>query len=176
MRKHNGMRPQDIVILLKIVLWDKKDWQFQDLSRELHISGAEITASLNRSKLAGLIDYNRKRVNKLSLMEFIEHGLSYVFPEAPGALVKGIPTGHSHPSLIKKIMSDQAYVWPDIEGNSYGQAIEPFYANQIKAVKKDQKLHEVLAMLDVLRTGKIRERKIAIDYLKSLLKGNESPN
>jgi predicted transcriptional regulator len=61
------MRPQDIAILLKIVMLGKNKWQYQDLARSLCISGAEVNASLNRSKLAGLIDYNRKRVNKQAL-------------------------------------------------------------------------------------------------------------
>ena len=48
MRKHNGMRPQDIVVLLKIVLLGKKEWQYQDLVHSLYISGAEINASLKK--------------------------------------------------------------------------------------------------------------------------------
>ena len=66
------MRPQDVAILLKIVLLGKNEWQYQDLARSLYISGAEVNTSLNRSKLAGLIDHNRKRVNKQALYEFLQ--------------------------------------------------------------------------------------------------------
>lgn len=173
MRKHNGMRPQDIAILLKIVLLGKQDWQFQDLSRALYISGGEITSSLNRSRLAGLVDYNRKRVNRLALLEFLQHGLTYVFPEAPGALTKGMPTAHSHPILQKNIVSSQVYVWPDIEGMEYGQAIEPLYENQVKAAKQDPELYAALAMLDVLRSGKTREISFALKYLTNILDNHE---
>lgn len=169
MRKHNGMRPQDIVVLLKILIFEGQDWQYQDLAKSLYISGAEITESLNRSCFAGLIDYNKKRVNKLSFFEFLRYGLPYVFPQAPGALTKGMPTAHSHHFFKESIISNNIYVWPDIAGIEYGQAIEPLYPNQIKAAKEDPKLYEVLAMLDVMRTGKNREIKIAQNYLSKLL-------
>ena len=48
MRYHNGMRPQDIVVLLKIILLDKKDWQKKDLATELFLSPAEISLSLQQ--------------------------------------------------------------------------------------------------------------------------------
>jgi predicted transcriptional regulator len=56
MRKHNGMRPQDIVILLKIISKKDKPWQNKDLAKELIISPSEISESLGRSALAGLFD------------------------------------------------------------------------------------------------------------------------
>lgn len=168
------MRPQDIVILLKIILLGKNDWQFQDISRSLFISGAEVTASLHRSRLAGLVDYNRKRVNKLALLEFLQYGFPYVFPEAPGPLTKGMPTAHSHPLLQNKIISSQMYVWPDMEGKEYGQAIEPLYENQVKAANQDPELYAALAMLDVLRSGKTREFAFAVDYLTRLIKDESS--
>lgn len=175
MRKHNGMRPQDIVILLKIVLLGKKEWQYQDLSRSLYISGAEINASLNRSKAAGLIDFNRKRVNKLALLEFLEHGLQYVFPAEPGSLSKGIPTAHSHPAMKKNIISESMYVWPDLKGKEFGQSIDPLYENQVKAAHEDPLLYEVLAIVDILRAGKNREVKMGLLQLKKILSSEPSP-
>ena len=70
MKAHNGMRSQDIVILLKI-LTINKDWQYRDLSSTLFMSLSEVSESLNRSFLAGLIDESRKRVFRQSLLEFI---------------------------------------------------------------------------------------------------------
>ena len=42
MRKHNGMRPQDIVILLKIMLLSGRKWTFAELASSLQISEAEV--------------------------------------------------------------------------------------------------------------------------------------
>jgi predicted transcriptional regulator len=86
MRKHNGMRPQDIVVLIKILCLPKNsNWKLMDLVSSLHLSQSEISESLNRSSFAGLIDVSKKKIMRLSLMEFIEHGLQYVFPQHPGA-------------------------------------------------------------------------------------------
>jgi len=30
-------------------------------------------------------------------MEFLEHGVRYVFPAEPGSLTRGVPTAHAHP-------------------------------------------------------------------------------
>ena len=62
MRKHNGMRPQDIPILLKIIALEEQNWHLNDLSNYLNISISEISESLNRSKLANLIDKVEKFV------------------------------------------------------------------------------------------------------------------
>ncbi|MEY2901808.1 MAG: hypothetical protein RLY89_914 [Bacteroidota bacterium] len=169
MRQHKGMRPQDIVILLKIVVLGNKEWQFQDLARSLYISSAEVSESLNRSSFSGLIDTNRKKVAKIAFTEFLKYGLPYVFPQTPGPLSRGMATSHGHSLLKKHIVSSSTYVWPDFEGKDYGQAIEPLYPNQVIAAKEDEKLYEALAMLDAIRVGKVREKKFAFDYFSNLL-------
>ena len=88
------MRPQDVAILLKIVSINSENWQLARLANSLRISISEVSESLNRSKIAGLIDYNKKKVSKQNLLEFLEHGVRYVFPQEPGALTRGIPTAH----------------------------------------------------------------------------------
>lgn len=169
MRKHNGMRPQDVVILLKIISMNGNEWQLAGLSNSLQISISEISESLNRSRLAGLIDYKKKKINRQSLLEFLEHGIRYVFPQQPGAMVRGIPTAHSHPFMKKSFISEMNYVWPDNKGEAMGLMIEPFYPKQIEAVKEDQQLYKLLALVDVIRAGKVREIKYAVDELKKMI-------
>ncbi len=169
------MRPQDIVILLGIISYGKKDWLIKDLANSLYISQSEVSESLNRSHTAGLIDYNKRRVNRLALYEFLEFGLPYVFPVQPGPVVSGVPTAHSHPALKDKIISEQFYVWPEPGGSVRGFAVEPFYNKQVKAVKENDELYKLLAMVDVLRIGKRRETKFAKDILdKSILHESSS--
>jgi len=172
MRKHNGMRPQDVPILLKIVALKDAHWQLQPLSNMLRISMSEISESLNRSRTAGLIDFKKKRPNKLALMEFLEHGLKYVFPQEPGPVTKGILTAHSHSFMKQFIKSDENYIWPSFEGKFMGQTIEPFYGRQVEAVKDDPDLYKLLALTDVLRVGRVREVEIAKEELRKII--NES--
>jgi len=171
MRQHNGMRPQDIVILLKIIAKGQESWQNKDLAAELYISPSEISESLNRSAMAGLIDTDlRKKVFRQSLMEFLEHGLHYVFPAMPGTLVNGVYTAHSHPYMQLEFKSESLhYVWPDTKGEVRGLSIQPFYKEQVKAVKQDEQLYLMLALIDVIRVGRVREMKYAIAKLKEMI-------
>jgi predicted transcriptional regulator len=169
MKKHCGMRPQDIVVLLKIAAKGKNPWMMKDLANELEISASEVSESLNRSMLANLISNNKKTLMKSALVDFLEHGLKYVYPQKPGALVRGMATSHSAEPLNKTIQSDESYVWPFAQGNLRGQAIEPLHPSVPKACLKDRVLYELLALTDALRVGKIREQKIAITELKKLI-------
>ncbi len=164
------MRPQDIVVLLKIIVKGDGLWQNKDLAAELYISPAEITESLNRSGLAGLIDSEKKKkVYRQSLMEFLEHGLHYVFPALAGSLANGLYTAHSHPYMQSRFQSEFNYVWSDPRGEVRGLSIEPLYKKQVGAAKLDSTLYLMLALIDVIRVGKVRETKVAIDELKKLI-------
>lgn len=170
MRKHNGMRPQDIVILLKIISLGEKSWKYADLSEMLNISQSEIAEALNRSMQARLIDGSKKVVFRESLREFLVHGLKYVFPAQPGAIVRGIPTAHSARPLNKMIEEGgEAYVWPSSMGNIRGQAIVPLYNNVSFAIRKDPLLYEMLALIDAIRVGRAREQEMAIKSLEKLI-------
>ena len=172
MRKHTGMRPQDIVVLLKMISLGGKSWRITDLANQLFMSQSEVSEALNRCKIAGLTDESKKKVFRDSLLEFLVHGLRYVFPEQPGALVKGIPTAHSAEPLSKKILSAEAdcYVWPFSEGKVRGQAINPLFKTAPKAALEDPKLYELLALTEALRVGKAREFKLASEELSKRFK------
>jgi hypothetical protein len=160
------MRPQDIIILLKIAILRGKKWQNRDLSSSLFISNSEISQSLVRSSIAGLYENNVKEVKRNALVEFIQYGLPYAFPQLPGPVLIGMATAHSHPFYKKKFISDQIFVWPYSEGNARGQAIEPLHKEVPKAALQDELLYKLLASIDILRVGKMREKKLAIEELK----------
>ena len=160
------MRPQDVAILLKIVSINSENWQLARLANSLRISISEVSESLNRSKIAGLIDYNKKKVSKQNLLEFLEHGVRYVFPQEPGALTRGIPTAHSHSYMKNVFNSEMDYVWPDTNGTTMGLMIEPFYTKQVEAVNEDELYYKLLSLVDVVRVGKVREIKYAINELR----------
>lgn len=169
MKKHSGMRPHDIVILLKIAAKGAQQWLMKDLAVELGISASEVSESINRSVQAGLLANDKKKVKAAALSEFLQYGLPYVFPQQPGALVRGIPTAHAAPPLNKLIESNELYVWPSAKGNVRGQAIEPLYKSVVKAIEKDSKLYELLALVDALRVGRVREKQLAMEEIKKRL-------
>lgn len=186
MRSHTGMRPQDILVLLKLVVWDgvvpvrlpsgtrlrptSPAWRQLDLAHELLLSQAEVAESLNRSRVAGLVDADKRQPMRRALLDFVLHGLKYVFPAEPGGIVRGMPTAHSAPPLSSTIVeSDEKFVWPDEEGDVRGQAIAPLYPTVPAAARRDAKLYELLARVDALRVGRAREQKLAREELERRL-------
>jgi len=166
MKKHNGMRPHDLVILLKIAAKGSKPWLMKDLAIELGISAGEVSESLHRSAYAGFISENKKKLMHSAILEFLQYGLKYVYPVRVGSLVRGMPTAHSAPPLSTQIISTEAIVWPFADGTVRGQALEPLYAAAPKACEQDNSLYELLALADALRIGKTRERTLAVEELK----------
>lgn len=163
MRKHSGLKPQDIAILLKLAAHKDKEWRLVDLAQELGFSVSEASMALERSRYAGLIDQSKRHLALLGLLEFLVHGAKYVYHTEPGPIARGIPTAHSAPPLSRKIVSDptDCYVWPDSEGTVRGQTIEPLYPSISKNALKDPPFYELLALVDAIRIGRARERKLA---------------
>lgn len=151
MKEHRGMRPQDIVILLKIVALGSRDWYFKDLAEQLNISNSEITESLNRSKIAGLLQDDKRSICKDELLEFLVYGLSYVFPIIPGSPTLGMPTAYSAPVLNRDFVVDDPYVWPKKRASKRGVAIRPLYRTVPQASENDERLYELLSLADALR-------------------------
>lgn len=169
MKLHKGMRPHDIVILLKIAAKGDQSWLMKDLAIELKISGSEVSESLHRSALAGLIAPDKTQLMVSSLLDFLEHGLKYVYPQHPGALTRGFPTAWSAPPLSGELMSEEQVVWPYAAGSVRGQAVEPLHPSVPLACEHDNKLYELLALTDALRLGRARERTMAVAELKKRL-------
>lgn len=170
MKKHSGMRPQDIIVLLKIVSIHDRKWRNIDIANALQLSPSEVSEVLNRCKIAGLIDSKKRNVHTNSFKEFLIYGLKYVFPVEPGAIVRGIPTAHSASPINEQISSGgDVYVWPYAKGTQRGQAIEPLYKTLPAISQVDKMFYELLAIVDTLRVGRAREIKIAIDELEKRL-------
>jgi len=164
-KNQNSMKPQDIVILLKIIALNNDNWQQLPLAFSLRMSQSEVSQSVARSKFAGLLDDTGKRVMRQALVDFLQYGLAVVFPVKPGAIVRGIPTAHSAAPLNQKINSGEKYVWPFAMGNVRGHGITPLYTSVPQAAMEDERLYELLSLVDALRVGKARERNLAFQEL-----------
>lgn len=166
MKKHKGMRPHDVIILLKVASLKDRHWLAKDLAQSLNISASEVSESLNRSKLALLIAADKKQLMRKNLLDFLEHGLSYVYPVEPGAIQRGMPTAHNAPPLNETISGEEFYIWPWAEGDSRGQSVEPLHPAVPEACSRDTALYELLALVDTLRLGRAREKQLAMEELR----------
>jgi hypothetical protein len=165
-RNQYSMKPQDVVILLKIIALNNDNWQQLPLAYSLKMSQSEVSQSIARSKFAGLLNDTGKRVMRQALNDFLQYGLAVVFPAKPGAIVRGIPTAHSAAPLNREISNGDIYVWPFAMGGVRGHGITPLYASVPQAALEDERLYELLSLVDALRVGKVREKNLAAQELK----------
>ena len=147
----------------------------RNLSAVTGISKSEVSNGLIRLKSVDLVTTHRVSnlltVNTRALFEFLVYGLKYVFPAELGALGRGIPTSFAAPVMQGKLMSagESIFVWPDPRGKEVGQIIQPLYKTVTFAVKLDSKLYALMALVDALRIGAPRERKVAMELLEKEL-------
>lgn len=166
MKEHTGMRPHDLIILCAVLLQKKDDWFMKDLAHKLTLSQSEISESLHRSMQVGLIGPEKRLVQKLNLMEFLHHGLKYIFPAIPGTLDRGMPTAVSAKPLADQLNSSYEYIWPVPGGEMNGITIPPLYAKLPKACQEWESLYRVVTLIDTLRMNQnAREVEIAVDLL-----------
>jgi hypothetical protein len=163
------MQGQDIALLLKLAIQNEPQVPSKDLAESLLISPSEVSKSLKRSAESGLIHITEgeKRVNRSALLEFLSHGLKYVFPPAKGSMARGVPTAVAAEPLKSRFLddSDPPAVWPFVEGKVRGISFAPLYKGAPKAALRDPKFYGVLALCDAIRGGRTRERNLAIELL-----------
>jgi hypothetical protein len=102
-------------------------------------------------------------------MEFLEHGVKFMFPAKPGVVVAGVPTAHSGPALAEEFIADAKFVWPDAKGDSVGQTVTPLYKRAAQLPSNCPAVYELLTLVDAIRVGRVRERASAMEKIKERL-------
>ena len=163
------MQGQDIALLLKLAVVNDPKVPSKTLAETLGISPSEVSKALKRCVESGMlyVSGSEKRVNRPALMEFLAHGLKYTFPAARGSLVRGIPTATAAEPLKSRFLkdSDPPPVWPFADGKVRGISLTPLYPGAPKAALRDPTFYKVLVLCDAIRSGRVRERNMAIDLL-----------
>ncbi len=151
------------------------DWTYRSLSAATKISVSEVNGAIQRALKSDLLvkpdEDARPRPMKSSLLEFIEHGVRYVFPAERGEPARGIPTAFAAP-LFENLLASQgelAPVWRYANGSVFGYTLGPIYKTAPFAAARDPILYELLVLLDVFRVGRQREKSIAHRMLEERL-------
>ena len=179
------LKPQDVVVVLKLLASDFNPWSYAKLGEQLGMSASHVFASVARAEAAHLLNtfnissspaHQGRGVlpefpapNRNNLKEFLIHGIKYAFPVERGGPTRGIPTAEAAPPLDKYFPQDFPLppVWPyagDDERSRRGLEFSPLYKTAAKA-SRDEKLYPLLALVDAIREGRAREREIAIREL-----------
>jgi len=166
-----ALKPQDVVVLAYLAQ-SIAPWTYPEVAAALGMSASEVHASVRRSTAASLFDPIERRPVRKNLLEFLIHGLKYVFPVERGGLARGTPTAHAAPPLKKRLVSsrrDPAPVWPDAVGEMRGESWQPLYRSVPGAARRDPAFYEMMALIDAVRGGRPRDRAIAVDELSRRL-------
>jgi hypothetical protein len=165
------LKSQDILVLLKLAA-GAPSWTFDSLAHDLGLSASAVHRSLDRAETAGLYDSKRREVKTMPLIEFLTHGMQYVFPAIWSGEARGRPTAWGAPPLAGQLLSaGSPPVWPEARGKARGVALKPLHPAVPDAARRDKRLWELLALVDAIRIGNARERNLAARELKKRLNG-----
>jgi hypothetical protein len=158
------LRPQDLAVAAVLALPDMGAWTYASLAVRLDLSASEAHAAVKRAGMAGLV--RGRAVDRRALLEFLEHGVRYAFYAVRGAPTRGVPTGVLAPPLNTLLSAKEGPVWPSADGGARGYALQPLYRTAPTAARRDANVHEVLALIDALREGGVRERELGLRELR----------
>lgn len=163
--------PQDLYVVLQLaVVGAEEPTTYAGLASRLHLSPSRVHDAVKRTMLAGLVDAERQ-VRRSALLEFLVHGVRYAFFAERGPITRGLPTAHAAPPLAALIAdSGPVPVWPDPQGAERGETITPLHPSVPRTAREQPQLYELLALVDALRIGLARERKLAAKLLEERLR------
>ena len=135
------------------------------IANDLRLSPSEVHGAIGRLHASRLLRGPglKDRSNISALEEFLIHGLKYAFPAEHGDVTRGIPSSYAAEPLKSEIAvsNDLPPVWPWPDGDTRGVGLEPLYRKVPQAALRDSQLYQLLALVDAIRDGRARERKIA---------------
>ena len=169
------MLGQDVVVALLLAARAQEKWNYAALGRAVHQSDSQVHAAVRRMREARLVDPAGWGVRRGSLHEFLVHGLPYVFPSEPRGRGLGVATAWSYEPVRSRLglSEDESLVWPAADGDRRGLVVKPLHAGVPSLARSDSQLHQWLALVDCLRLGRARERKLAAEALAQDLFGDE---
>lgn len=159
------LKPQDVVVLAKLLSYEGRRPSMAQVGVDLALSSSEVHAALKRLAASKLIanDVNDGQPLLTAVEEFLVHGVKYAFPAKRGEVTRGMLTSYAAPPLSVEIggSAELPPVWPSPDGTHRGVTLEPLYKTVPIAAKRDPLLYEILALVDALRDGRAREKRLA---------------
>ncbi|MSQ60845.1 MAG: hypothetical protein EXR36_14705 [Betaproteobacteria bacterium] len=166
------LKPQDLLVLLKMVALGREPWSYNQLAYELGMSASEVHAGVKRSVHVGLMQVKEGwgYPDVQALAEFLVHGLRYAFAPERGGMVHGLPTAYSAAPLKDRVdhADDPPAVWPEEGGSVRGLGFSPLYRSVPLAARRDPALYELLVLADALRVPHA-SRELAVRELHKRL-------
>ena len=170
------LEPLDLIVVLKMAAARRPGAEdrcsVRDLASALAVPKSNIQRSMKRLVAQSLVVVgpDGRRVNRLNARDLFVHGVRWLAPAKVGRVVLGLPTAHAASPLASLLPGDvDPVVIPLEEGPVRGRSVTPIHPSAPAAAKNDQKLHELLAIVDGIRIGGAREREVAAAALQARL-------
>ena len=164
------IKNQDILVLATLMGSSGENLSYAKIADKAKLSVSESFAAVNRLKESSLVN-SEKRINRTNAIEFLTHALRYICPASYGSgTATGIPASYAAPVAAGDFaVAGEIPVWPCDGGNATGRPLEPIYPSAPKAAAADRRVYDNLAIFDMLRCGRLRERAFAEEKLGEVL-------
>ena len=161
-----SLRPFDVAVALRLLLVPED--RYEPLAAALATSTSAVHRSVARLQQAGLCEPGSRTVNRAACREFLAHGVRFAFPAVHGPERVGMPTAGAHPAL--EVLFAEGHrmptlVWPMEGGTARGGTLVPLFNGLTKVAARDERLHHLLACVDVIRVGNGVQRAMAVEVL-----------
>lgn len=169
------LKPLDVVAALWVASRRGASWQRIDVASVLDVSPSMVTYAMGRLQAAGVVR-DSGRVSPAALREMLP-AIRWFLPAGPSHLLGwGMPTAHAAPGLDLGIKG-QAYVWEvaarggPVSSSEWveGQVVAPVHPCVPGAAARDPALYRILAAVDAVRVGGVRERRAGLVALGEAL-------
>ena len=161
----HSLSSADLLVALKLAASSERSPSIRELGAALGLSKSAVANAQRRLRALGLLKEAKdggSRVNKLALRDCLEHAVRWIAPAKVGDFELGLPTAHTADVLSSKLIGDaDPVVMPLAHGPVRGRAVTPLHRLAPQAAAKDPKLHRLLALVDVFRVGRARDREVA---------------
>lgn len=152
--------------------------RYEPLAEALVTSTSAVHRAVARLQLSGLCKPSSRTLARPAFREFLLHGVRYAFPAVHGPERTGLPTAWAYPE-VAALFTDgdlpRGLVWASDRGSMRGESLVPLFPNLPAVAVRDPRLHELIALVDAVRAGGTRERRVAGDVLAERILWSGAP-
>jgi hypothetical protein len=161
------------IYVLAGALSDGSPATLREFAATLAVDHTLVHRALKRAEAAGLYSTASKQVDRASFEELVVHAARFIVPARLGELTRGVQAAWATEPIstrIRQSSSEPPPVWPDARGEVRGQTLQPLHPAAIPACRENPELRRLLAIIDSIRAGDARVRKVAADALHDELR------
>ena len=175
------LKPQDILLALKLLSPEKNTQSYSALARSVGLSKTEVAKSLERLVESRLIRSGTLVPYRSAISNVLIKGVPYFMPAPSGdaegqeMAVFGVATGQQVALLPQLNTETVPVVWPAENGQDSGYALTPICPEAPEAARQDPFVYRLLALTDLVRSHRssLRERSVAAQAIENQVLGTD---